>query len=284
MPESSDLVLKLASLLARPLASVEILPGGLNDWLVQGARSDFPFVLTEGNLGVPKKVLYRLYLVAAAMFANGKHGEATSVILLANPAHQTALNARKRLILRDEWPADRELAFTELLLRGSSECAKQSLVWDHRRWIFLRLYETTTPSDKLKVLRGWLGPEEWARLPRIPASIARRELDLTKRACELYPRNYHGWNHWRYIMNVAYVFLEQDTGGEWKELVDSQFREMMKWVEGHVSDYTSMHHLHGLAERFELDKAALVKQASSLKDYYSTHEAVVRYERLVGGK
>ena len=272
-------------------ASVEILPGGLDEWLVQGARSDFPFVLAEGNLGVPKKVLYRLYLAAVVMFSkgpNGKHGEATvsptSVILLANPAHQTALNARKRLILRGKLSAERELVFTELLLRGSSECAKQSIVWGHRRWIFLRLYGTTTPSDQLQALRGWLGPDEWASLPSIPAIIARRELDLTKRACELYPRNYHGWNHWHYIMNVAYVCLGQNTDGEWKELVDEQLREMMKWVEGHVSDYTSMHHLHGLSERFGLDKVALVKQASELKAYYSTHEAVVRYERLVAGK
>ena len=268
-------------------ASVEILPGGLDDWLIQGARSDFPFVLAEGNLGVPKKVLYRLYLAAVAMFSKGEAAEATvsptSVILLANPAHQTALNTRKRFILRGEWSAEHELAFTELLLRGSSECAKQSVVWGHRRWIFLRLYGTTRPPDILQALRGWLGPDEWASLPNIPAIIARRELDLTKRACELYPRNYHGWNHWHYIMNVVYVCLGRDTDGEWKELVDEQLREMMKWVEGHVSDYTSMHHLHGLAERFGLDKVALVKQASELKAYYGTHEAVVRYGRLMGG-
>lgn len=267
-------------------ASVEILPGSLDDWVAQGARSDFPFVLSEGNLGVPKKVLYKLYLTAVAMLFDGKQSNATvsptSVILLANPAHQTALNSRKRLILRDQWSADRELAFTELLLRGSSECAKQSIVWDHRRWIFLRLYGTIVPSGELLPLSGWLGPQEWDNLPCIPITIVRRELELTKRACELYTRNYHGWNHWRYIMNMTYVRLKQDTDGGWKELVDEQFREMMKWVEGHVSDYTSMHHLHGFTERFGLDKAALVNQASELKAYYNTHEAVDCYARLVG--
>ncbi|KAF8622762.1 hypothetical protein AX15_006849 [Amanita polypyramis BW_CC] len=285
---SADLVLKLGDLLAQPLVSIEVLPGGLDDWAVQGLRSDFPFVFVEGNLGVPKKVLYGLYLAAVTMFTHtgAEPGEAavasTSVILLANPAHQTALNMRKRLILRNRLSAGRELAFIELLLRGSTECTKQSIMWDHRRWLLLQLYGAAVPPDGLQALNGWLGPLEWGMLPNVPAETARKELSLTRHACELYPRNYHGWNHWRYIMNVTYACLHRTNGTDWKGLVADEFVEMMKWVEGHVSDYTSMHHLHGLAERFGMDKAALLKQASELKARYGTHEAVDCYGRLVG--
>ena len=272
--------------------SIEILPGGFEDWSIQGARPDFPFVLVEGNLGVPKKVLYRLYLAAVAKFtrADTKQPDSdirvvvssTSVIIFANPAHQTALNARKRLILRGVLSAELEIAFIDLLLRGSSECAKQSIIWDHRRWIFQRLYGTTAsaPSWRLQALGGWLGPLEWETIPQIPTNVARKELGLVRHACEIYPRNYHGWNHWRYVMNVTYVHLYE--GREWEELVDEEFREMLKWVEGHVSDYTSMHHLRDFVERFGLEKTVLIQQFSELRAFYASHEAVEKYGRLLG--
>ncbi|KAK2463146.1 hypothetical protein APHAL10511_004801 [Amanita phalloides] len=281
---SGDVVMKLADLLAQPLVSLEIIPGGLDDWLAQGARPEFPFLLTEGNLGVPRNVLYALYLVAVAMFANRQQHQgviaSTSVILLANPAHQTALNARKRLILRGELLAEQELRFTELLLRGSEECAKQSILWDHRRWIFLRLYGAAVPPEWSGMENGWLGPLEWDNIPRMPVTVARKELNLMKRTCEIYPRNYYGWNHWRYIANV--IFVGHQESGEWKQLMTDVRGELMDWVQGHVSDYTAMHHLHGLCERFGQDKGALMRQARELLTYYGAHEAVRCYGRLVG--
>ncbi|KIL68801.1 hypothetical protein M378DRAFT_1057835 [Amanita muscaria Koide BX008] len=283
---TSELVLKLAALLEQSLESVEVLPGSVEEWSAQGARLDYPFILVEGHLGIPKKVLYMLYIAAIAMFHRSeseKHiAASTSVVLLANSAHQTALNTRKRLILRRVLSMEREIAFTRLLLCGSSECAKQSIIWDHRRWIFGHLYGTTARvlSDRLQILQGWLDPLEGEKLPSIPADVARKELSLVRHACGIYPRNYHGWNHWRYIMNVVYVYLDQ--GKEWKELADEEFSVMMKWVDSHVSDYTAMHHLVGFVERFGLDRTALINQVSDLKAHYASHEALEKYSRLLG--
>ena len=83
-----------------------------------------PFLLVEGNLGVPERLLYKLYLKSIKEFAtlrdflrNPSSVDATvgqrllvctAVIILANPAHDTALNARKRLILSHHWSLDKE--------------------------------------------------------------------------------------------------------------------------------------------------------------------------------
>ncbi|KAF8633386.1 hypothetical protein AX17_004557 [Amanita inopinata Kibby_2008] len=256
---SCDLVFKLADLLAQPLESLEIIPGAFQDWAAQGARDDFPFALVDGHLGVPERVLYRLYMSSVSMFtrANAEPRNtvvivaSARVILLANPAHQTALNACKRLVLHGQLSAEAELRFTELLLRGSKECTKQSIVWNHRRWMFLHLYGIIQPAshDDLQELRGWLGPLEWDALPNIPADVVGRELELVRHGCELYPRNYHGWNHWRYMMNVVYVLLRLTKGGEeWQSLVVKEREAMERWVGVHVTDLTSRHHVKAFGE------------------------------------
>lgn len=105
-----------------------------------------PFLLLDGNLGVPKKVLYRIYLHALQVFAQCKVrsnapdtapsdlSETTrgltstsAVILLANPAHTTALNTRKRLLQGKILQCEIELKFTEALL-SSRNCSNQSIL------------------------------------------------------------------------------------------------------------------------------------------------------------
>ncbi|PFH52110.1 hypothetical protein AMATHDRAFT_46476 [Amanita thiersii Skay4041] len=289
-------VFNLSNALARPPLSAEIIPGGSEDWKSEDGSTlspDFPFVLIDGNLGVPKKVLYKLYLVAVTMFTrvNIKQFDliiaSTSIILLANPAHQTALNARKRLILQGNLHPEKELEFTQLLIRASDECAKQSIIWHHRQWVFLQLYGAIQlVSDICKTLQplnGWFGLLELDTLPDVPAGVVQNELSLIRCACEIYPRNYHGWNHWRFMMNIVYVSQCLGKHGEWMDVMQREYEEVENWVEGHVSDYTSMHHLYGLVERFGLSKPRVKERALELRARYGAHEAVEKYVRLLGG-
>ena len=113
-----------------------------------------PFVVIEGNMGVPQKALYKAYMSACRAFATAQQTgdteallQSTSVVLLANSAHSSALNARKRLILRGAYPVDKELVFVALLL-SEQQAAKSSIIWHHRRWLLGRLHGHATLDDR----------------------------------------------------------------------------------------------------------------------------------------
>ena len=147
---------------------MEIVPGDGSEWFSGESQSTSaehaPFLFVESNLGVPQKVLYKAYVAAVPWFSKAKRAlkvlkptasgghistssaedlrYSSSVLLLANPAHQTALNARKSLVQHGLLDAALELRFTAALLHVRT-CAKQSLLWHHRRWLLRRLYPTS---------------------------------------------------------------------------------------------------------------------------------------------
>ena len=211
--------------------------------------ADFPFVFVEGNLGIPKKVLYALYLTAVTVPRNADphHAEAsTCVTLLLNPAHQTALNTRKRLVLAGLLSPEKELEFTGLLLCGPLDCAKQSVLWDHRRWCFKRLYDSLGAVNiqmPLPLLHEWYIPEELKLLPKIPQSVIRDEFRIIAHACETYPRNYHAWNHRHFIVGICYALggaIDEGSEEYWNILIE-EHANLRRWIDLHVSDYSSMH-------------------------------------------
>jgi protein prenyltransferase alpha subunit repeat containing protein 1 len=241
-----------------PRASIEILPGGLKEWKdievppeVEKPSPLFPFVFVEGNLGVPKKILCAVYLAAVNMSWRSSDvrtaNAASSVIILLNPAHQTALNARKRLIRDGQLDASKELLFTELVARGSPECGKQSMMWDHRRWCFGQIYGIMGSAAHLPYIQHWASSEEVQIFPRMSPAAVQHELGVIRRTCETYPRNYYGWSQWHFMINICYasIHFSEDTAAkrEFFGIITQSYMGLRNWVNHHVSDYSAMHQL-----------------------------------------
>ncbi|KAF9073578.1 hypothetical protein BDP27DRAFT_1260127 [Rhodocollybia butyracea] len=259
--------------------SVEILPGSVEQW----QTGSTPFLFVDSNLGIPQKLLYQLYPHALKLFKNLRLSaspssytsllEASSIILLTNPAHQTALHERKRLALSGHWSVEQELDFTALLLASGRDASKQSIVWDHRRYLLQTGFSTLPGSD----------------LKPIPPEILRKELDLILRSCESYPRNYYGWSHWDLCMEILHTYsMAKD---EYYPVIIEAFTWLLQWIEQHLSDYSAVHHICRLVHRFHgmdrlrdvrnLSFTGISEQAVSLVSKYPDHEALWMYLRIV---
>lgn len=222
----------------------------------------------------------------------------TSVIILANPAHQTALNNRKRLMQSGFLLPEEELTFIELLLRGSRVCAKQSMIWDHRRWIFRFLYKEmgSLVHETLPYLPRWSTVEEAQSLPRLSPELIRKELDLIKAACQSYPRNYHAWTHWHHVIDIAFISAissADDIRLSYFTVIYEENIRLRSWISNHVSEFTAAHHLCSMGYIIDhlvsLDKnlvaeaggsCILVDDAYSLASNYPDHLSLWMYLRV----
>ena len=242
-------------------ATVEVLPGDSSIWISDGAeQSHSPFLFTENNLGVPENELHRSYLFALHIFATARRDSASAlhipggppnsmtaaiqdtiyssaILVFMNPAHQTALNARKRLIERKLIDAGQELKFTAALL-SCRQCCKQGELWHHRRWLLQRIYPIQRSVDTTS------GPKDFY-LTSDDLSV---EMNLVARACELYPRNYFGWTHRTICIQSALTPITHPiTPDEITEILSKEVFSVTRWIESHISDYSGVHHLRNLA-------------------------------------
>ncbi|KAF7965435.1 hypothetical protein HWV62_43523 [Athelia sp. TMB] len=291
-------VVRLADLLTCRSKTVEIVPGDYstyapvetNDEVASGLK---PFLLAEGNLGVPKKILYRLYLQALQIFADSRaspdaassgqtprtRGLAASsaVILLANPAHLTALNARKRLLEAGILQFGAELKYTEVLL-SSRNCSNQSILWHHRQWLLNRI--RIKQKDDLSMTNMDL----WGVDTSLEA-----ELVISARACEMYPRNYFAWAHRYFCINEVISFTTVTKSPSLVEMsaavISREIASIKHWLETHVSDASAVHHLTSIIERSSaiLDITIyaddMQEHAVSLLKSYPEHETMWLYMR-----
>ncbi|KZT72330.1 hypothetical protein DAEQUDRAFT_31418 [Daedalea quercina L-15889] len=312
------LLARLGSLLNTPPASVEILPGDGSDWPPDwlgnaGLEQDHrPFLYVDGHLGVPQKVLYRTYLVAVREFMRLRSGlqnieagspearrlkHLTAVILLANPAHQTALNTRKRLVSSGVLDATNELQLCTALL-VVRECSKESLLWHHRRWLLCQAHELLNTGAKI-CRKG-----DSLRNIALSADSLRSEFSVATQACETYPRNYFAWAH-RYLCLEAltlHACSSSPSSHSCRSVLLEELLFARKWVERHVSDYTAVHYLHNMhvlllqgdniplpenaSSALEIDRvdhrslrASLYAHAKSLVAAYPEHESMWLYLR-----
>ncbi|KAI4294599.1 hypothetical protein K525DRAFT_274179 [Schizophyllum commune Loenen D] len=310
----------LAEILSGPLASIELLPGDIQDWSSAGLSQDQPFLLQEGNLGIPIKLLYILYVCAATQFspvlkayrADPSPASATSVaslssiVILGNPAHQTAFSARKTLVLDSHLDPRAELELTTHFLTASKDGAKQSALWDHRRWLLQRMYPSpSVQRPARKRPRGW--STDVSRCPALPPSVIEHELSLALRACEMYPRNYHAWVYRHAIFeSILHILEDADVPDshrtEMFNLVEQETQTIMSWIDCHVSDYTAMQHSCSVVLAFSphlrrsgslpssevdgrhpsplSDPFVLAEHAMDLLRTYPQHEALSRYLQL----
>ncbi|KAF5383412.1 hypothetical protein D9757_006124 [Collybiopsis confluens] len=254
-----EVISAIARILSSSPASVEILPGAIEQW--QTDPTD-PFLFHDRNLGIPQTLLYRLYIVALTKFrrprSTSSHqslSEATAIVLFANPGHQTALNERKKLVVAEHLSPEREAEFIALLLSSSKNASKQSIIWDHRRWLLQK--QALSPA------------------------LIERELDIILKNCESYPRNYYAWAHWDFCMELLNGQTEY-----YLPVIVGAFRRLHAWIDSHLSDYSAAHHLCGLTQKFrdldvEINLTRLSVHALELVSRYPDHEALWMYVRAV---
>ncbi|KAI0090727.1 hypothetical protein BDY19DRAFT_730663 [Irpex rosettiformis] len=312
-----------------PLA-IEIIPGNGDEWLPEGTEPHKRFLLVEDNLGVPQKVLYKAYLEATALFRSYRpllvsvspslqrdsdiggllHIEdilnVSSVLILLNPGHNTAWNARKTLILSGFRGINQELALMTALLTVH-ECAKHSLLWHHRRWLLRRLYPLSVKEPSALVAKSipnfpGVDDEDTLSSTNIPLHVLEAEFSACTLACSTYNRNYFGWLHrFRCLDALASKIPAAQMSAD-----DSQVAPLLKtlqeessrssrWIDQHISDYTAMQYqcrLQSMLEHYsrlvpqaserspgEIPSIGIFGHAESLVKAYPSHEALWLYLR-----
>ncbi|KAH8115257.1 protein prenylyltransferase [Phellopilus nigrolimitatus] len=282
-------VLRLAEILACPPETIELIPGDGREWLESHPENEHaPFLFLEGHLGVPEKILYQSYLLSVKTLGEPKKSiqtldgrnlasKLTRVILLANPAHQSVLNARKRILLA----CHDELAFIASLL-SARQCSKVSTLWHHRRAL-LSVLSSQSASYVLKPFDHRLADEHFeATANLLSVSLLRTELDVAARACEIYPRNYYAWHHRRsacgHVPQRLIVSLLKD-----------ELASLERWIDRHVSDHSAVDYICLVVEELRspgLGADAVAdcvercrRHALGLVRSYPSHEALWLYVR-----
>ncbi|KAJ8059994.1 hypothetical protein OCU04_011606 [Sclerotinia nivalis] len=185
---------------------------------------DINTVVLENSVGIPKTKLIQAFVVARQVFFKFKdlgpeHSQeirdATSVILLTDPEHLTACNARKRLLQNIRSPSSselekvlgRELYFIDSLLTSHlNRHTKSPTLWSHRRWLL-----------------------EFRQSMHLPLDVPRDLESIVMVAAERHPRNYYAWSHMRWLMNSLEGGIQTST---YLAIIDN----VKKWCLKHPGD------------------------------------------------
>jgi protein prenyltransferase alpha subunit repeat containing protein 1 len=179
------------------------------------------YLLEDKYLAIPKVRLVQAFVVARQVFfklaqncPKGKEGElqnASAIILLMDPEHVTAANARKRMLLNYEKGEDvreglrRELQFVDTLLTARlHRHTKSPNLWSHRRWL-LQQYQSFSLEVHVR--------EHLERIILV--------------AAERHPRNYYAWSHMRWLVDTS------DLTGKTKKEIISRVQD---WCVRHPND------------------------------------------------
>jgi len=272
---------------------------------VESEPSFCPFLFVEDNLGIPQKVIHKVYLHAVGLFRSARGcvptrpttmvqrnhalgaplvhilAASSSILLLANPSHQTALNARKHLVRMHLIDPHAELRFMASLL-SSQHCAKHAELWYHRRWL---LGASCDPQfSHAAGVDSYCCPQFASR------EAFQQELELVSRACELYPRNYFAWTHRLICMRslLSGYLTGTDTMG-FVPILRKEITGIKGWIDRHVSDYSAIHTILALSQAaFQSGDSSLMEtiieedlpgHAISLVQEYPAHEALWMYIR-----
>lgn len=285
-----------------PSISIEIIPGDGSELISafsNGAQG--PFLYVDDNLGVPQKILFGAYLASIPIFARLRRilrqssdsspdghvsgwtdelKHVSAVVLLANPAHQTALNARRQLVKIGSIRAEHELKIAEAML-SVRECSKQAVWWRYRRWLLRRIYI----AEKQEV--DAIEEDSLCDL-NLPPQVMRHELAVVARACEMYSRNYYAWIHRQHCLRALESLSPRAP--EYVDVLRNEFRTTQTWIERHVSDYTAVQHLRQVHDvlcslghqPLSSDALSLITHALSLLSAFPSHESLWLYLRAAG--
>lgn len=250
--------------------------------------------MIEGNhIGITKNALCKAFMTVKPEFTrlrerfaelNSQEAfqlmETTTIIILIDREHLTAVNTRKRLLsenpFRSLFQAEEELIWvTSILTSDLNKHVKAPLLWTHRRWLHERMLRT---------------------MPTV--SWIRDELEIVARAGEVHPRNYYAscnsfsyvcstdmyqsWDYARWTVNhwlSSYLSALDNTA---ETIIQTVFEEltntMLNWCLNHVSDTSGFSFLqflystflnfkHILPDNKEEKRLLVLTQLKSVIDY-----------------
>ena len=235
-------------------------------------------VLLDGNsLGIPKTQLVQAFVVARQIFFNCLKDlneetvqdirDSTAVILLFDPEHITAANARKRIIqkLRTgpghdfEAALKRELLVTDSFLTSRlHRHTKSPTLWGHRRWLLQLMKSMEMHHDIQHDLNT-----------------------IVLVAAERHPRNYYAWLHMRWLVKSFPLGSDLLDGPEESDM--SKLTAVVKdWCLRYPGDTSGWSFLLFCFLSVESSKGAPVETASStcrevlalVESFQWTHESI----------
>lgn len=190
-------------------------------------------VLIDGNsIAVPKAKLVQAFVIARKIFFQYMRDcppnksvdlrNATAVILLMDPEHLTAANARKRLIqkLQKDPQADleaslrKELHFVDSYLTSRlHRHTKSPTLWSHRRWVL-----------------------EVCKSIQMEYDIQQDLTSVILIAAERHPRNYYAWSHLRWLVQTFTTCLEDSKTQTRNSDFDQLVAVVKDWCLRHPAD------------------------------------------------
>jgi hypothetical protein len=224
-------------------------------------------VLQDGrSLGVPKKVLVEAYLVARQVFLQNRSNlsidspayEATNTILLFDPEHLTAVNFRKRRLMkvydenfRDVVVFEREMLFvTSILTSPLHRQTKSPTLWHHRFWLL-----DFATEHKLQ------------RYPcnERPTEYAQSVLNTIFQSGEQHPKNYYAWQYARRMIDrlrKSILDVPQRIQKLWfSEFLMACAQKVKTWCCQHPSDTSGWSFLLFLIPQLSiLERTFIIKQ------------------------
>ncbi|OBT65277.1 hypothetical protein VE03_04672 [Pseudogymnoascus sp. 23342-1-I1] len=202
--------------------------------------------IVENTLGVPKAVLAKAFLAARRIFFEHLDNlaenaelilDSTSLILLFDPEHITAANARKKVCLayRSRSAPEQtnrlrdELWFTQILLTSKLKRHNKSpTLWAHRKWLM----------KNFSTVKGVLGPK-WVEFEI-------EEVILI--SAEHHPKNYYAWDYMRWWTRSRPGLVYQ-----WRPPVNGPLVMLMRdWCMHHTSDSSGWSFLTSMMKAPEL--------------------------------
>lgn len=199
------------------------------------------YLLQDGNaVAIPKPRLVQAFVYARRTFKPCSARDpmpsgqptlrATAVMLLLDPEHLTAANARKR-VLKDALSSAgdteallmHEKMFTDSLLTSRlHRHTKSPNLWSHRRWLMERYREAG-----------------------LAIGVAEDMRTVVFVSAERHPRNYYAWCHARYLIQQ----LESDDKSRADAAVATIILDTKRWCFGHHDDVSGWMFLLFLLER-----------------------------------
>ncbi|KAF3912980.1 hypothetical protein AA313_de0207857 [Arthrobotrys entomopaga] len=178
-------------------------------------------------VGIPKSSLWKAFQHARLLFFNPSRSQSdllssSLILILHDPEHITAINARKRLLLSlfppqtpfpfdstqyEVTPYTEYTLLTSILTSPLHRHTKSPHLWSHRRWL-LTTYPslkcappTSTPSSSSTSVpsRPSTSSSSTSKLLR---KWCRKEITTILRAASTHPKNYYAWTYLRHLINV----------------------------------------------------------------------------------
>ncbi|KZF25710.1 hypothetical protein L228DRAFT_82163 [Xylona heveae TC161] len=267
----------------------EILPSSL---VPAPADGHLPIIEDGPSFGISKQGLIRAFCFARTLFFQASNGlspdpckqhdyfQASSIILLFDPEHLTAANARKKRLFalkrhaskfgalgnaqsqEEERPLKKavheELVFLESILTSPlHRHSKSPTLWYYRRWIYTQFYDIVwlwPASTRKESLTAFNETDEATNLA---STIPMSELRLVMKAAERHPKNYYAWNYAREMIYLADTWRSATTtvfaDSNRSDLYITFCRSVQEWCLTHASDTSGWSFLLFLLRRGDRD-------------------------------